>query len=109
MISICKRALLASAVLLMTIGLAQTASAQSKEDEQGSYCINNPDKCGAGQQYRKPRSDEGYSDEQETYSRKRRYQEEDQAGDYTDKPSMKRAQGDWKYDPQSAQAPSPQG
>jgi hypothetical protein len=113
-----KRALLGSTVVLMTIGLAQSANAQSNEgDDQSSYCINNPDKCGAGQQYKKPRSDEGYSDDQEVYSKKRKYQEEDQTSDDSDQPRRKRkyqesdqaedqsdqtrvkqAERDWKYD-----------
>ena len=116
--SIGKRALLGSVIVLMAMGLAETATAQSNQngDEQSSYCINNPDKCGAGQ-YKKPRSDEGYSDDQEVYSKKRKYQEEDQtsddsdqprrkrkyqendqAEDQSDQPRMKHAQGDWKYD-----------
>jgi len=114
-----KRALIGSTVIFMAIGLTQYANAQSNEnsDEQSSYCINNPDKCGAGRQFKKSPSDEG-SDGQEATSRKRKYQEEDQAGEETDQPRKKRkykesdqvenqsdqprmrhSEGDWKYDP----------
>ncbi len=115
-----KRALIGSTVIFMAIGLTQHANAQSNEnsDEQSSYCINNPDKCGAGREFKKSGSDEGYSDDQEGTSKKRKYQEEDQAGDETDQPRKKRkyqesdqvedqsdqprmrhSEGDWKYDP----------
>jgi hypothetical protein len=98
MISIGKRTLIGSTAIIMAFGVAQ-ANAQSYDSEQSSYCMENPDKCGGGQQMRKHRSDEESSEDQDSYSRKRKYQQEDQAGDYTDKPSMKRAQGDWQYDP----------
>jgi hypothetical protein len=120
MISISMRALVGSTVIVMAIALAQPASAQSNEnsDEQSSYCITNPDKCGGGQQMRKHRSDEESSDDQEGYTKKRKYQEEDQtsddsdqprrkrkyqdtdqAEDQSDQPRIKHAEGDWKYDP----------
>jgi len=120
MISIGKWALMGPMAIFMAIGLAQHATAQSNEsDEQDSYCMNNPDKCGGVQQMRKHRSDEESADDQEGYSKKRKYQqdedkavdqsdqprkkrkyqEQDQADDYADQPTVKHAQGDWKYDP----------
>ena len=99
MISV-KGALIGSTVVFLALGLAQNANAQSNEgDEQSSYCINNPGKCGAEREYKKPRTDEGYSDDQEVYSKTRKYQENDQAEDQSDQPRMKHAEGDWKYDP----------
>jgi hypothetical protein len=95
-----KGALIGSTVVFLALGLAQDANAQTYEgDEQSNYCINNPGKCGAEREYKKPRTDEGYSDDQEVYSKKRKYQENDQAEDQTDQPRMKHAEGDWKYDP----------
>jgi hypothetical protein len=118
MISFGKRALIGSAAILMAMGMAQNANAQSNDNGASNYCLNNPDKCGAGQQYKKPRSDEEYSDDQETYTKKRKYQEEDQTSEESDQPRRKRkyqdsdqaedqsdqfrakhAEGDWKYDP----------
>jgi hypothetical protein len=93
-----KQALIVSAFALMTVASAGYAGAQSKSyGDQNNYCAENPDKCGG--KMNKP------SDEDQGYSKKRRYQqEEDQTTvDQPDQPKMRQAQGDWKFDPNKHQ------
>ena len=87
-----KHASIVSALALMTVGSAGLASAQSKTyGDNNNYCAENPGKCG-------PEMNKG--DEEQGYTKKRRYQqEEDQAtGNQADQPKMRQAQGDWKFD-----------
>jgi hypothetical protein len=92
-----KHASIVSALALMTVGSAGLTGAQSKTyGDNNNYCAENPGKCG-------PEMNKG--DEEQGYTKKRRYQqEEDQAtGDQPDQPKMRQAQGDWKFDPNKHQ------
>ena len=92
--NVIKQASIASALALMAIGSSGAVSAQSKSyGDQDNYCAENPDKCGSEMKRR--------GDDDEGYSKKRRFDGDDDRADWDegDKPRrMKQAEGEWKYD-----------